>query len=33
MYGTDEVLGMGFPKGAEAGTIIGIAGDAHPVRT
>ena len=32
MYGTLDVLGREFPKGASEATIIGVAGDAHSIK-
>jgi predicted permease len=32
MYGTLDVLGREFPKGASDATIIGVAGDAHSIK-
>ena len=32
MYGTMEVLGLGFPPSKPTGTIVGVVGDAHSIR-
>jgi hypothetical protein len=32
MYGTIDVLGLGFPKGLQVSTIVGVAGDARLFR-
>ena len=32
MYGTTDVIGMGFPKSEPTETIIGVAGDAHTIK-